>query len=191
MKYGLVLLLVVTSFFVAAKEFHHIKMMDNKTVEGKPLVLNGMALRKVYRFGLPIKVYVAGLYLPKKSQDSKAIIEDKSIKQLVMEYKRGIDRKSIVDGWMKGLSNACQFDCENKKDFHEFKKYITSVGKGTRMILTFKAGRVHVESTNSGAKKGEIISENFRKNLMAVFVSSSHPPSKRFLKEILDLPKKN
>ena len=63
----IIITMIGSAFCLTAGELKGVKMEDTLDIEGKKLVLNGMALRKKFIF----KVYVAGLYLPEKEQDAK------------------------------------------------------------------------------------------------------------------------
>jgi hypothetical protein len=57
-----------------------VTLPDTAQVGGTTLVLNGLGLRTKF----VVKVYVAGLYLDKKSADADAIIKADAPKQIVM-----------------------------------------------------------------------------------------------------------
>ena len=71
-----VIIVTLLSSFAFAGTFYDVTLPDEVTIDGKKKVLNGMALRKVRKFGIPVKVYVGGLYLDEKSQDSEAILNE-------------------------------------------------------------------------------------------------------------------
>jgi len=103
MKNVLVICCLSLSLNASARELNDVKMDDQVQVSGKNLVLNGMGLRKVSKFGIPIKVYVGGLYLEKKSSDSDAVIKSVEVKRFVMEMLQNVDREPMMDAFERVL----------------------------------------------------------------------------------------
>ena len=68
---------------------------------GQSLVLNGAALRKKAVF----KVYVAGLYLPAKSNDADAILAADGPRELRMEFVRDVGKDKMCEAWDESLKN--------------------------------------------------------------------------------------
>lgn len=74
----------------AAGERAGVTMADASTVEDRPLVLNGMGVRKATIFR--VKVYVAGLYLERRSRSAADIIRSEQTKRLDVVLLRDVDR---------------------------------------------------------------------------------------------------
>ena len=68
---------------------------------GQTLVLNGAALRKKSI----IKVYVAGLYLPARSQDANAILASDGPRELRMQFVRDVGKDKMCEAWDESLEN--------------------------------------------------------------------------------------
>lgn len=84
MKKILLGLVLIFSIHAVGAEMKGVKFDDEITLAGKKLVLNGLGLRKkVILF--TFKVYVAGLYLEKKSKNANEIINSNQIKRLEMK----------------------------------------------------------------------------------------------------------
>src|SRR3954471_3133323 len=77
-----------------------VTMADAITVEDRPLVLNGMGVRKATIFR--VKVYVAGLYLERRSRSAADIIRSEQTKRLDVVLLRDVDRGDAVDAWREG-----------------------------------------------------------------------------------------
>ena len=86
----LILMFVLPGF---SRTYKGVTMPDKITIEGKELVLNGMALRKKIIF----KVYVAGLYLPAKETNDKKILKTDETRQMVMHWVRSVGKGKIND----------------------------------------------------------------------------------------------
>lgn len=181
--------LFLAAFFLAgslsAAELNNVTMDESVEVSGEKLLLNGMGLRKVTRFGIPIKVYVAGLYLKEKSSDSDAIINSDSVKHLVMEFVRPVDRKSLITSYREAYEKNCQVDCDKKDLFTQFKNLVVSVRKKNRVIFTFEKDKMTMESTGPNAKKGTLDSASLSKNVLAIFINKKSPPTEEFRTAVL------
>jgi chalcone isomerase-like protein len=81
-----------------------IQFADGVKVANADLVLNGLGLRKATL--LRIKVYVAGLYLPRKTGDAAAILAANAPWQLVLHFVRDVDAGDIRDAFQEGFQKA-------------------------------------------------------------------------------------
>lgn len=179
------LLLSVSSF---AREFEGVKMDDTIEVGGKTLVLNGMGLRRVTRFGISVRVYVGGLYLENKSNDSDAIIASKETKRFVMEMLHNVDRDAMVEAFEKSFTDNCVMACESKgAQFAKFKMYVPSVRKKDRLIFTFTPDSVEFEVVGANAKKVTLEGAEISQNLLALFINKKSPPTPDLRKGLLGL----
>jgi hypothetical protein len=81
-----------------------IQFPDSVKVGGSDLALNGLGIRKATL--LRIKVYVAGLYLPRKGSDAGAILGANGRWQLVLHFVRDVDASDIRDAFHDGFQKA-------------------------------------------------------------------------------------
>lgn len=189
-KFITLVALIVASATVQAKSIQGVDFEDNTSIMGTTLKLNGVGLRNVYRFGLSIKVYVAGLYLEENSKDSSAIIKSESPKYLKMVFLRGVDREDLVKAWKEGMkANCIKAECdEANAKLQEFNKLmVDSKNKGT-MEIQFQPDKVVLKMDGRGESSGTIESEIFSRNLLAVFIGSK-PPTEDFKKGLMGLDK--
>lgn len=184
-----ILFFAIFSFSIGlgAAEQDGVTMPDKAKVGGAELVLNGMAMRKVTRFGIPVKVYVGGLYLKEKSSDSAAIIQSETPKRLVMEFVRPVDRDALIEAFRSGYSSNCVAECDKTDLFTGFKNLIVNVRKGNRIQLDFQGDKVHIKTDGPNAKEGELQSPPLVKNLLAIFIGEKNPPTPEFRKGLLGL----
>lgn len=68
---------------------------------GQTLNLNGVGLRKRAFF----KVYVAGLYVPQKSTNATALINDKGARRVSLRMLRDVGADTFVEAFNEGLKN--------------------------------------------------------------------------------------
>lgn len=154
-----------------AAELEGVKMEENLSLADKKLSLNGLALRKVSRFGIPIKVYVAGLYLEEKSEDGDEVISGDKSKFLEMEFVRNVEKEQITEAWSEAVFKGCIVDCDDyKAPLKEFNNLMGEMRKGQRMSLAFYPDRLEVDQRGRNPKKGSIASKSFSKNLLAIFI---------------------
>src|SRR5690242_5753914 len=82
-------LLVIFAAMVSAagaKEVEKVKFDDEMALGAQKLALNGAGLRTKRKLGINWRVYVAGLYLGKKSDDAKAILASDEPKYLRLVF---------------------------------------------------------------------------------------------------------
>lgn len=162
-----------------------VTMADSISIDDAKLVLNGMGLREVPKFGFQIKVYVGGLYLVKKESDPQKILKDENPKRLVMEYVRSVDRSSILEGFQSAYYSNCIVDCEKKSDqFKPFGIATVSVREKSKMILTFYKDRLEFEVEGANAKKQVFNDPALSQNMLAIYIGKN-PPTKNFMAGIL------
>jgi hypothetical protein len=183
-----VLLILTGSVHAQAGELNGVKFEDEVTVEKTKLKLNGMATRIVQKFGFPIKVYVAALYLEKKSSDSDAILKGNEVKHLILTFVRSVDRENIVEAFDTGFENGCFIDCENrKKQYKPFAESIVPVRDHNSITLTFYKDKMVVDTNGPYAKKQTLEGEALSRNMLSVFINKKNPPSEDFRKGLLGL----
>lgn len=83
-----------------AAEVAGIKIDDTVRLNNSDLVLNGAGLRKKAFF----KVYVAGLYLPGKSQDVAALLKMPGSKRVAMRLMRDLSATQLVEALQEGIA---------------------------------------------------------------------------------------
>ena len=138
-----VILLAVVLFVAAsildlhAASLAGVTLPDTVQAGGKTLVLNGLGLRKKF----VVKVYVAGLYLEKKSSDADAIIKADEPKQVVMHFVHGASKNQMADAFDESFSNNSP-DAKKtmKADIDRFLGALEPVKEGDQVVLTYVPG---------------------------------------------------
>jgi len=88
-----------------AAEIAGVELPDTLPVDGITLKLNGAGLRTKTIFS--IKVYAAGLYLGKQTDDGRAVIAADSPMAIRMVFiYDGVSPDKLVDAWNDGFENA-------------------------------------------------------------------------------------
>jgi hypothetical protein len=136
----------VFSVISSAMEFRGVTMPDKEKVEGKDLVLNGMGLRDLSVMGVTIRVYVAGLYLEKKTSSEDEVIKPKGVKYLKMQFLRKISASDMKKSWQKGVEENCADSCdEAKKKLEELKNILPDVKSDEVVAYTFNDDTLKLE----------------------------------------------
>ncbi len=87
-----------------AAECRAVPFPDRVRAGETDLVLNGLGLRKATF--LKVRVYVAGLYLPQKSNDAGQILGADRRWRLVLRFVRDLDASDIREAFEAGFKNA-------------------------------------------------------------------------------------
>ena len=174
------LLALAATLPTAAAELAGVSLPDTATVAGQTLQLNGLGLRKK----LFIKVYVAGLYLPKKSGDADAILAADQPRRLVMHFLYDVDTGKICEAWDEGLANN-RPDAGDavKAQFADLCGMMEDFEKGDRMAFTYDpAAGTTVEV--KGKAKGTLAGKAFADAIFSTWIGPE-PPSGDFKEGLL------
>jgi hypothetical protein len=168
---ALVLALAATAPAVAASKAGA-TLPDSVQVDGKSLVLNGLGLREATF--LKIDVYVAGLYVEKKSSDAAALMAP-GTKQLVMHFVRSVGKADIVKSWQEGVEkNAKSQAGAVKERFERVYAVMNDVAEGDEMVLTEIPGK-GVTFALKGKDLVTIPGEDFAKVLWSIWLGAEPP----------------
>jgi len=168
MKILLIILISLTFTHSFAAEKLGIKFPDVETVNGTKLVLNGLGIRKAT--WIRLKVYIAALYLQKKSQNINDIINPLP-RKLVMHFVMDLSAKKLIKGWNEGFTNVFKGqEAELKKlrpAIDKFNSYMQDIEKGQKIVLIFdKKG---LQTRVNGKEKPLIADPEFTKALISVW----------------------
>ncbi len=173
---------------VHAAELNDVKMADSTTVDGKTLNLNGLGLRKVTKFGIPVKVYVGALYVEKKTKDSAALVKSDEVKKLILHFVRNVDRDVLADGFRASYDDGCFTECDKKGDqFALLKPHIVSVRQDNEIAFTFYKDKIEIDTNGPNAKKQIINDANLSRNMLSLFINEKKPPTEDLRKGLLGL----
>lgn len=180
------LLVLLFAFPVFAAQWKDVTFEDSMTVDGKKLELNApLSIRRVTRFGLPIKVYVGDFYVQTKATDLKGMLAQPRPLVFKQNYLLSIDRKDIVEGWTKAFEENCEKDCDKAKEgLKEFNELVTDVRGGTQVTVKINKDSLEVDNQGKPAKKGVIKNAAFADAFLYIFFGKN-PPDEKFQKELL------
>lgn len=154
----------------AAAELGGVAMPDQMDVAGHHLVLNGLGLR-TYSI-LRVHVYVAGLYLERRSTDPNAILGSSQPKMLRFVFLRDVGAEDARKSWRDALERNCPTPCRLPADnVGRFLAAIPSVHKGDTNTLLFTARGV--EFLINGQPAGRVENPDFRQVILSTFIGPS------------------
>ena len=158
---------------IRAGELAGVTFPEEVTVDSRSLVLNGMGLREATM--LKVDVYVAALYLEKKSSDPGEIIRSEQAKRLAMKFVRAVARKDLVKAWNEGFEKTAQGSLAALQDrITTFNSFMSDMPNGATMSFTYVPGAgVTVEV--QGATKGTIPGPDFAQALYGIWLGPSPP----------------
>lgn len=157
---------------LSAGELADVSMSDTVEMGDSTLMLNGMGLRTK----LWVKVYVAGLYLPTKSSDAKAILAADETRHLEMHFLYDVNSKKLCEAWEDGLEgNTPNAGSALTKAFDELCGMMQDMEKGQKMSVTYVPGEGTTVEVG-GTAKGTIEGKDFADALFACWLGPK-PPS--------------
>lgn len=163
-----------------AAELGGVQMADSTKVGDQTLILNGLGLRKKAIF----KVYVAGLYLPRKTSNPDQILGSGEPRKLKMEFVRDVGKGSIVGGWDDCLeNNNANADATVRDGFASLNGWMEDVSEGDRLVFTFDPSK-GTEVMVRGQIKGTVEGEAFADALFRCWIGPV-PPTADFREGLL------
>lgn len=170
---------------LVAKELEGVRMPDQVTVGQATLKLNGMGVRVKKVAFVSVKVYVAGLFVTKPSQDPAALLAADEPRQLIMHflYKK-VEKEKLTEGWDEGFeNNAGAQAAALKARLEKFNSLWTDMATGDRATLTYIPGtgtKVEIK----GREVGLIEGKDFADALFSVWLGPK-PPNEDLKKGLL------
>ena len=183
MVHGLISVAIGAASLCAAHaaDLQGISLPDTRISDGTQLRLNGIGLRTFPIFGIPI--YVAGLYLESRSDNSDAILHSPERKLLDIRFLRDVDVEDAREAWRDGFEQNCKSPCYlDPHDVQRFLAAVPSMHKGDETTLLFSSKSVLV--TVNGQRLGDIADPHFAETMLATFIGPE-PPTRRLKRELL------
>lgn len=146
-------------------------------------IQNGIGLRTFSVLG--IRIYVAGLYLERRSDNPDTILHSPETKLLDTRFLRDVDAEDARKAWKESLDQNCKAPCYlDPRDEQRFLAAVPSVRKGDDSTLLFTSKGVHV--TLNGRLMGDIPDPHFAELMLTTFIGPV-PPTPRLKRELLGL----
>lgn len=164
-----------------AMEIKGVNLPAKVTVGDVDLTLNGAGIRKKFI----VSVYVAGLYLPKRTSEARTAIEADVTKQIrmVFVYKK-VGREQLVEAWNEGFFNNSQerLDALRERIDRFNSWFAVDMHKGDEIVFTYQPGNGTTVSIN-GTEQGTIPGADFMTALWSVWLGDN--PADQRLKEAM------
>jgi hypothetical protein len=174
---------LIACLFVAsmayAASLEGIPFEEKVKVGDEELVLNGLGPR--FATLAKVRVYVAGLYLPEKTDDAEAIIGLGGKRQLLLVFKRDVSAEQSRDAWKKGFGKSKKKYPVSQDKLKLLLEAMSDVAEGEQMIYSFDGDKVEI--LVRGESKVIIEDSGLVKALFAVWLK--YPPNKEFGKGLL------
>ena len=169
---------IFASIFSYAGTLNGVTLPDTVPAGSTTLALNGMGLRTKYM----VKVYVAGLYLPQKSNDANAILQPDMPKRIVMHFVRNVSKSQLVDGFSASFENNTPGLVKAlHPDIDHFFSKLASVKDGEELVFTYAPA---TSLAVAGKEKLTIAGPKFAQLLFSVWLGPK-PPNAALKKGIL------
>ena len=156
-------------------------MPDQVTVDGTKLVLNGMGLREATVFN--VNVYVAALYLLKRSSDGEKIAAAEEPKQMRIQFVRNVSKNDMAEALQNGFLRAAGDSYGKLKErVQRLLAVLPEFKSGDRFTITYRPGN-GVELKSSSANT-TIEGADFARALFLIWLGK-HPPNAGLKKGLL------
>ena len=166
-------LLVVRGAPAFGAECLQTKFPDSVKAGATDLMLNGLGIRKATV--LAVKVYVAGLYLPKKSSDAGQILGAKGPWQLVLRFVRDVDAPDIRDAWNEGFEHAgAEKVADLRPRIDALNARMVDFKKGQYLSFTNDPAKGVIVDVN-GASDDAIEGADFATALLSIWIGREPP----------------
>jgi hypothetical protein len=182
------LFLLLFCVSVKAAELDGVRVEDQTRVGGQTLHLNGLALRTRFFF----KVYVAGLYLPLKTQDGPLAIAMPGNKRMMLVMLRDVD----ADSFSKSLRAALD-DSNSPAELERLKPQIDTLfaaierigeaKKGTTIVLDFAPPAGTSLAVNGKLEMKPVEGDDFFAALLRIWLGEG-PVAAQMKKALLGAP---
>jgi len=168
-------------FEAHAKQCEGVTMPDQVSVDGKKLVLNGLGVREATVFN--VNVYVAGLYLEKRSTDGPRIAAAEESKRIDLAFVREVSQQDMTEAIHKGFEKSAGADfAKLKPRVEKFKSLLPEFKVGDRLSLTYRPGSGL--GVVAPGKKGNVEGADFARALFMIWLGA-HPPNEGLKRGLL------
>jgi hypothetical protein len=156
-----------------AAECRGARFEERQTVDGTPLVLNGLGLREATI--LKVKVYVAALYAAQKTPDPATVLKLEAPVVLTLQFVRGVGRGDITKAFEEGFSKT---DGGQKPELKAritlLNGWMTDVREGDRLTFVAHSGKGLTFSIN-GSDRGSVLGDEFSRAFLSIWLGAEPP----------------
>jgi hypothetical protein len=165
------LLALAVPFAATAAEVAGVKIEDKTRLGATELTLNGAGLRKRAFF----QVYAIGLYLPQKSSNAPAVLEQAGPKRIAIHMLRDVGAEAFTEALAEGI-RANHSEAEAKaleprvKELAAIMAEIGEAKKGMAIALDWQPGSGTLMRVNGAPRGKPIAGEDFYRALLRIWL---------------------
>ena len=168
---------------VQAATLDGVTFPDTYPAAGQALVLNGMGIRTLTVFN--VRAYAAGLYLPQKSGNARAIMASPGPKVILMQFLHTASKSQIEKQYREGEAKNCGHGECAPADEGDFERLIAAtpamaVGDTLTYVMTPRGVRALVNNRVIG----DFANPDLGLRLLAGFIGNV-PPSEDLKRRLL------
>ena len=161
------------------KKYHGVEFFTETTINEIPVVINGAGVRTKYFMNM----YVAALYLKKKSKEASTIINaDEEMGIHIRLVSSMVTRERFKESVTEGFKNASSGKA-TKEEQTSFMTYLSEEFKDQDKIYLDYVPKTGTKIYKNGVLKGTIPGLEFKKALFAIWLGTS--PAQESLKNSL------
>lgn len=180
LPFALVATLTLTPTLFAG-EHSGVTLPDTAQVGGQTLVLNGMGLREKFF----VDVYVAGLYLPQKSTDAKAILAADAARKTVLHFVHEVGKDKMCEAWDESLANNTPgASTALKAEFVKLCAAMADLAVGDKLEFVYEPGK-GTDVIVKGQTKATFAGKEFADALWASWIGPKPGPGEAFKTALL------
>jgi hypothetical protein len=164
-------------------EIDKVSLPNAATVGGQSTVLNGMGMRTRFSF----RVYVIGLYLPRKTTNAREAITMPGAKRVHMTLRREVNNRELGDAFLKGIrDNVPPAEIQRLGvqlvQFGQFFGSIPALKPGDTIVLDLLPGK-GMNLIINGKQVGDVAGDEFNSALLRIWLGDK--PVQADLKDLL------
>lgn len=141
---------------------------ETKHVNGTQLTRNGVGIRSLSLFGMPIKVYTAGFYTLSPLRDWEAVQECNGPKHMEFTFLRSVGQGQVTNAWRRQLEASVTHTYDGyEQDRDTFIRMFGAIVSGGTMQIHLSGEETHV--VDQGKHKGVISGRNFQRAFLSMW----------------------
>jgi Chalcone isomerase-like len=162
-----------------------VTLPDAVSVDGKPLVLNGMGLREATVF--KVDVYVAALYVENRSADAEALVSGEQLKQLRIRFVRNVSRDDMLENMERAFrAGAGAKFAALEARFNELKAWMPSLHSGDEFLITYRPD-IGIDVQLGSKSLGPVAGKDYADAVLRIWLGD-HPPTPELKRGLLGGP---
>lgn len=168
----------------SAREVADVRLAESVQVANAALVLNGAGVRT----RVIIDVYVAALYLGKKTDRAEEVLADPGVKRIALHMLYGMSSTKLLDAFKSAIeanhseAELSALDGQLKK-FYALFAAISSINSGDVILLDYLPG-IGSRVTINGVERGAVEGAEVNRALLRIWLGNN-PVQKDLKKELL------